>query len=172
MGKLKLDTAVPLADLTPHPRNVRSGDVGAISQSLEAHGQYRPIIVQTGTKHILAGNHTYKAAKALGWQTIAVTWLDVDDDEALRILLVDNRSNDLATYDDHGLADLLTDLMATEQQLAGTGYDPSDLDQLLADLAEPPTFDDDTPPADGPRCDMPCTKYLEFSATVGATVEN
>lgn len=125
---------IPMKNITPHPQNVRQGDVGAIAESLKAHGQYRPIVVQQSTGHILAGNHTYKAAQALKWTEIEATLIDCDDDEAMRILLIDNRANDLATYDDPALAELLTNLMDTEKQLYGTGYDPDDLDQLLKDL--------------------------------------
>ena len=123
---------VALTAITPHPANVRQGDIGAICQSLETHGQYRPIVVQTSTGHILAGNHTWRAMNALGWSRCAVTYIDVTDDEALRILLVDNRANDLATYDDHGLLALLTGLAETPEHLAGTGFDGDDLDNLLA----------------------------------------
>jgi len=126
--------AQPLANLTPHPRNVRQGDVGAIVTSLEAHGQYRPIVVQKETGHILAGNHTYQAAKALGWDKIAVTYVDCDDEQALRILLADNRANDLASYDDAALVELLTEL-AEGTGLHGTLFEPEDLQNLLDDLA-------------------------------------
>ncbi len=125
---------VPIDTLTPHPSNSRQGDIGAISESLQHHGQYRPIVVQQSTRHIVAGNHTWKAAKTLGWDTISATLIDVDDEAALRILLVDNRTNDLATYDDHGLADLLVELAQTPQQLAGTGFDGDDLDLLIAQM--------------------------------------
>ena len=50
-----------------------------------------------------------QAAKALGWPEIAVTWVDVDEEQAARIVLVDNRTNDLAGYDEAALADLLVD---------------------------------------------------------------
>lgn len=126
--------AVAVNSLTPHPQNVRQGDVGAISESLKHHGQYRPIVVQLSTRHILAGNHTFKAAKALGWKEIACTFVDCDDEQATRILLMDNRANDLASYDDGALAEMLQTLMATDDQLAGTGFDPEDLQQLLEDL--------------------------------------
>jgi DNA modification methylase len=126
--------ATPITQLKPHPQNVRQGDIGAISLSLEQHGQYRPIVVQQSTGFILAGNHTYKAAKALKWKDIAATYVDVDDEQALRILLIDNRANDLASYDDSALVDMLKALMDTELKLDGTGFDPSDLDQLLKDL--------------------------------------
>ena len=124
----------PIDNIHPHPRNVRQGDVGAIAESLRAHGQYRPIVVQKSSGDILAGNHTWKAAKALGWTQVDVTFVDVDDDEAARILLIDNRANDLATYDDEGLAELLQELAASELSLEGTGFDGDDLDDLLFKL--------------------------------------
>lgn len=133
--KHALETAeVPIDSIQPHPDNIRQGDVGAISESLLFHGQYRPIVVQKSSGYVLAGNHTWKAAKAILWPHIAVTFVDVDDDEARRILLVDNRSNDLASYDEQGLADFLEELIKTPSELAGTGYEPEDLDDLIASL--------------------------------------
>jgi DNA modification methylase len=132
-GELKIET-VSIETVKPHPRNVRQGDLGAISQSLNAHGQYRAIVVQRSTGNIIAGNHTWKAAKALGWKQIAVQWLDIDDEQALRILLADNKSSDLAAYDDSQLAELLREIAATSAGLAGTLYDGDDLDQIIHDI--------------------------------------
>lgn len=125
--------AIGIDEVHPHPRNVRQGDVGAICESLKAHGQYRSIIYQKSTGRILAGNHTWKAAKSLGWPQIAATPVVCDDDQALRILLADNRANDLAAYDDNELIDLLKELAVTEQQLEGTLFDGDALDELIAD---------------------------------------
>lgn len=156
--------ATPITQLKPHPQNVRQGDVGAISQSLEQHGQYRPIVVQQSTGFILAGNHTYKAAKALKWKDIAATYVDVDDEQALRILLIDNRANDLASYDDSALVEMLKALMDTELKLGGTGFDPSDLDQLLKDLemetGNPVEGDPDAVPDDAPSKTVPGDVWL------------
>lgn len=120
--------------LQPHPRNSRHGDVGAISESLESHGQYRTITVQRSTNYVLAGNHTYRAALALGASEIAVGYVDVDDEEALRIMLADNRTADLASNDEAALADLLTELIGSDVGLSGTGYEPEDLDDMIAAL--------------------------------------
>jgi site-specific DNA-methyltransferase (adenine-specific) len=143
---------------------VRQGDVGAISESLKLHGQYRPIVVQKSTGHILAGNHTYKAAKALKWKQIAATYVDVTDDQAVRILLMDNRANDLASYDDPALAEILKQLMETEQRLEGTGFDPDDLEQLLRDIdaEQLPTVmgDPDDVPEDVPAKTVPGDVWL------------
>jgi hypothetical protein len=143
---------------------VRQGDVGAITESLKQHGQYRPIVVQKSTGYILAGNHTYKAAKALKWKQIAATYVDCDDEQALRILLMDNRANDLAAYDDGALAEMLKQLMETEDQLAGTGFDPDDLQQILDDLgaSELPTVmgDPDDVPDSAPAKTVPGDVWL------------
>lgn len=98
---------VPIESLRPYHRNPRQGDVGAIMQSLEHHGQYRPIVVNSRTQEVLAGNHTLEAARQLGWNQIAATFVDVDEDQAARIVLIDNRSTDLAAYDDAVLAELI-----------------------------------------------------------------
>jgi hypothetical protein len=123
--------AIAIGSVTNHPRNVRQGDIGAISQSLKDNGQYRPIVVQRSTGYVLAGNHTLKAAKALGWKEIAATFVDCDDDRALRILLADNRTNDLASYDDNALAELLKELATTTLALEGSMYSGDDLDDIL-----------------------------------------
>ena len=122
--------AVGIDEVEGHPKNVRQGDVGAITVSLEAHGQYKPILVQKSSGYIIAGNHTWLAAKALGWKKIAVQYLDVDDDKALRILLADNRSTDLATYDELALAEVLSDY-ARSYDMGGLLWDQDDLDDML-----------------------------------------
>jgi hypothetical protein len=50
--------------------------------------------------YVLAGNHRLQAARAQSIARVPVIFVDVDDDAARRILLVDNRTNDLAEYDD------------------------------------------------------------------------
>lgn len=91
-------------------------------------------MVQQSTGFILAGNHTYKAAVALKWKEVAATFVDVDDEQALRILLVDNRANDLAMYDDAALAEVLKYLDSTATGLVGTLFDGDDLDDLVFKL--------------------------------------
>ena len=119
---------VPITDLTPHPSNPRRGDVATIAESLTANGQFKPIVIATdGT--VLAGNHTFQAAKSLGWDAIDAVRLDVaaDSPEARKIMLADNRASDLGSYDD---ADLLAVLASLDDDLIGTGYLVDDLTDL------------------------------------------
>lgn len=140
---------IPLTNLHPYHRNPRRGNVPAITESLQTLGQYRPIVVNTGThtgrpQEILAGNHTFLAARELDWDTIDAVTIDVDDHTAARIVAVDNRTTDLATNDDTILAALLSDL----PDLAGTGYTDDDLQALLDNQlpAEGDAPTDDSPP--------------------------
>lgn len=131
--------AVSMSELKPYGANPRRGNVGALVESLTYHGQYRPLVVRRETGEILAGNHTFLAARELGWDHIAVTFVDCNDDEAARIVLVDNRSNDLASYGDEALAELLSSL----EGFAGSGFDAGDLEDLLLSLSESPKSLDD-----------------------------
>jgi len=135
---------VPIGSLQPHPRNPRRGDVGAIQASIGHHGFYGTVVAQRSSRRILAGNHRWLAAQAAGLTEVPVAWVDVDDEQAERILLVDNRSNDLASYDDGALLDLLRELQATDDGLAGTGFDDAAMDALLAEAAGAPSEDEDS----------------------------
>jgi len=140
-------TTVPIDSVRPYGSNARLSDMDSIRESLGAHGIYKSIVVRKATMEILAGNHTWLAAKELGANEIPVGIIDVDEEQARRIVLVDNRSNDLASYDDHALAELLASL---EGDFAGTGFDLSDYDELIdalndADLASQETELDGDP---------------------------
>ena len=138
---------VDITGVFPSPMNARQGDIGLISESLGKNGQFRPIVVNKRDNSILVGNHTWKAAKMLGWKEIAVTFVDVDDEAAARIVLVDNRTADLGSYDHVELAEILQTLPAFE----GTGYTGDDLDDLMQEVAGWGIKDKPTKVSDKPR---------------------
>lgn len=156
---------LPIDELTPYHENPRRGDVTAIADSLRAHGQFRPLVVNRGTHtdrpwEVLAGNHTLLAALSLNgsgheFRTMDCYVVDVSADEARRIVLADNRTSDLGAYDDAALLDMLQGM----DDLGGTGYDEDDVAGLLdamADEDERIEFaagalaDDDDAPDSGP----------------------
>lgn len=120
--------------LKHHPRNANHGDVEAIKKSLAVNGWYGSVVVNTATKHILAGNHRVMAAKALGWETVPVQWVDVTPEEELRILVVDNRTTRIGQDDTTKITDILAELANTPIGLDGTGYSAGDLDALIDSL--------------------------------------
>ena len=94
---------------------------------------------------MLAGNHTLMAALMLEEEGRGLDGgldcyvVDVTDREAERIVLADNRTADLGSYDDDGLLDLLESL---GDDLSGTGYADDDV-QMLRDIADAaPSLDD------------------------------
>lgn len=118
---------VPVGDLKGHAKNPRQGNVDIVAESLSTFGQFRPIIVNSRNNTIIAGHHTWLAARKLGWPTISVAWMDVDDDTHTRIMLMDNRSSDLGTYDDT----ILAELFASLPDFSGTGYTPAEVQDLI-----------------------------------------
>ena len=141
---------LPPGELTPFHKNPRRGNVPAIAESLATNGQFRPIVVNAGThtgrpNEVLAGNHTLLAALMLEEEGRGLDGgldcyvVDVTDREAERIVLADNRTADLGSYDDDGLLDLLESL---GDDLSGTGYADDDV-QMLRDIADAaPSLDD------------------------------
>lgn len=121
--------------LNLHNSNPREGDVGALVDSIRTNGFVAPLVAQRSSRTVLVGNHRLKAARALAMPEVPVVWVDVDDEQGLRILLADNRLSDLGAYDDGGLAAVLTDLATmTEDGLAGTGWESDALDALIANM--------------------------------------
>ena len=126
---------VPVADLQPDADNARQGDVRQIIESLKEFGQHRPLVVQRKTGRIIAGNHTYHAAVALGWTEIDVLFVDDDDRQAIRRAIADNATGDLASWNDAKLRELLEEV--------GTdvpGLTQEQIDELMAEQEE--LFDD------------------------------
>lgn len=124
------------ASLQRHPANPRRGRLDVIGESLEESGFYGALVAQVSTRRILVGNHRWEMATRHGVNPIPVWWVDVDDDAALRILAVDNRSSDLARDDAAVLADLLLELDSRDG-LRGSGWDGDSLAGLLAGLSAP-----------------------------------
>jgi len=149
--------SVSISSLEGYPTNPRRGDIEAIAYSLKTHGQYRPIVVQYGTNYILAGNHTYKAAKKLGWKKIKVTYVDCDEQTARRMVLADNRLTDLASYNEPLLKNLLTAL----PDLEGTGFTATEVESLdrLISGDEKQTISDSKPLPSDPEVKIGMWKF-------------
>jgi hypothetical protein len=145
-----LDLAhIAIDDLHPHPENARRGNVQAIAESLAKLGQYRPVVVNAGTftgrpMEILAGHHIVKAAGSLGWSQVAISLVDVDADQARRILAADNHLPELGGFDNAGLLTLLESI----GDLEGTGYRPDDADDLRVLLESAAGIADPAPRGD------------------------
>jgi ParB-like chromosome segregation protein Spo0J len=106
---------IDINSVTPHPSNPRRGNVAAIKKSLTQFGQVTPIVVQASTGFVVKGNHTRMAAIQLGWTQIQAIVMEMDDATARDYLLVDNRTSDVAKYDEASLIALLASVPDLEE---------------------------------------------------------
>jgi DNA modification methylase len=140
--------------LVPDPANARlHGQVNldAITASLRRFGQAEPLVVQAGTRRVIAGHGRLAAMQALGWTEADVVELEVEGTDATALGIALNRSASLAEWDDGALARILEQLRA-EDALDGVGFTGEDIDALLDELAdESPAELEDPGPEDPPE---------------------
>jgi ParB-like chromosome segregation protein Spo0J len=119
--------------LKEHPKNPNKGDVATIDESLDENGWYGAVIAQKSTGYILAGNHSYREAKKKGMLQIPVIWKDVDDETAVKIMLVDNESTRKGAIDEAMVEELLAGL----ENLKGTGYVLASVQEVIENGDKP-----------------------------------
>lgn len=140
---MKIETRA-ISKLTSDPQNARKhneANLKTIMGSLEKFGQRKPIVI-TADGVVLAGNGTLQAAKQLGWKEISVTVApeDWDYNTARAYALADNRTAELATWDNGALLDALNELPA--DLIDASGFDNLDIEHLSKVWGEAPDLDD------------------------------
>jgi len=107
--------------------NPRIGDVDAIMASYEEFGQVKPIVARKnddGTATVIAGNHQLQAAANLGWDKIAVVYLEADDKRAIAYAIADNRTMELGYTEPELLDSLIVEVSDMYPELLeGLGWD-------------------------------------------------
>ncbi|MFZ5833680.1 MAG: DNA modification methylase [Planctomycetota bacterium] len=112
--------AVPITEIRPAQRNARmhgAENLAAIVASLRRYGQRKPIVVNRSGGEIEAGNAVFEAARQIGWTHLAVVWVEDDPTTALGFSVADNRTAELAGWDNTILTELLEDLEQSEPDL-------------------------------------------------------
>lgn len=146
--------ARPLSELSVDPANARTHDernLESIVGSLKRFGQQKPIVVDSSGV-VRAGNGTLEAARVLGWKTIKTVQTDLQGSEATAYAIADNRTAELAAWDDDILAATLNGLVSEDAELLEVaGYTEAELDSMLADLGGNEVVEDEVPePPDDP----------------------
>ena len=134
-----------ISDLSFDPRNARTHsqkNLDAICASLTKFGQRKPIVI-TNEGFVLAGNGTLEAAKSLKWDHIDVTVapLDWDLETARAYALADNRTAELAEWDETLLAQQLMELHDADIDIEALGFE-------MPQVIEPEPIDEDEIPAE------------------------
>ena len=129
-----------LKDIRPYPNNPRKNDtaVEAVAESIRQCGYVAPIIVDENGV-ILAGHTRYKALKALGRAEAEVVVKEgLTEEQKKKYRLLDNKTNELATWD--------VELLTTE--LEGMDFGDLAVDWGLPEIDDIELADDPGEPAD------------------------
>ena len=121
-----------LTDLTLDPGNSRKHgrqNLDAIKSSLATFGQRRPLVVMADMT-VIAGNGTLTAMRELGWTECAITITPADwtTDQAKAYALADNRTAELAEWDNTQLATTLAQLDEAGWPVQDLGFEQSSFD--------------------------------------------
>lgn len=120
-------TRLAINELVPDPANARrhsQRNIDAIMASLVRFGQQKPIVVD-GKNIVRAGNGTLAAARALGWTHLNAVRSDLAAGELAAFAIVDNRTAELADWDNQLV------LAALEEGSAGDlGFTAEEIEEL------------------------------------------
>lgn len=101
---------IALSEIKPYEKNPRKNDsaVNGVAESIKQFGFQQPIVIDSNNI-IVVGHTRYKAAEKLGLKTVpCVRASDLTPDQVKTYRILDNKLNELATWDFQSLSDELT----------------------------------------------------------------
>lgn len=128
---------VSINKIKPYEKNPRKNDdaVDAVANSIKEFGWQQPIVVDSGGV-IIAGHTRYKAAKKLKLEEVPIVVADkLTKEQVNAYRLADNKSGELACWDDNLLDQELNNILDIDMSQFGFSLDD--------DLAEEDVIDDD-----------------------------
>jgi hypothetical protein len=129
--------SIKIDDLSIDPANARKHsqkNLDAIVASLRRFGQQKPIVIDK-SNIVRAGNGTLEAARQLGWETILAVQTSLTGSEATAYAIADNRTAELAEWDDDILKATLESLADEDAALLEScGYTEAELDALVNEV--------------------------------------
>ncbi|MEW6903252.1 site-specific DNA-methyltransferase [Trueperella pyogenes] len=139
-------TALPIDSLTPADYNPRKAlqpgdpEFEKLKRSLDEFGYVEPVIWNETTGRIVGGHQRITALKTLGYDTVDCVVVELDEtrERALNVAL-NKISGD---WDHDKLALLIADLDASDFDAELTGFDDTEIQQLIGSLDEDEVEDD------------------------------
>jgi ParB-like chromosome segregation protein Spo0J len=128
-----------IADLSQDPANARlhpERNLAAITASLRRFGQQTPIVVDKSNV-VRKGNGTLQAAMAMGWDEIDCIRTELTSSDAIAYAIADNRTSELAEWDEDILAAQLQGLLTDDEALLeAAGFTEGELEKILDDAID------------------------------------
>jgi len=116
-----------------NPRVMPPDEMKKLQRSLQQWGFVEPLVVRRRDMTVIGGHQRLEAAKSLGMTRVPVVFVDLDENQAKALNIALNKIHgdwDLPKLGE--LLDELKDLPDLDETL--TGFDPKEMDQLLAEL--------------------------------------
>ena len=129
---------ISISKITPYNRNPRDNDkaVEAVANSIEEFGFQQPIVVDKDMV-IIVGHTRYKAAQELGLQTVPVVIAsNLNEEQVKAYRLADNRTNELATWNEAMLIEEIGQIEDIDMTLFGFGDIDIDGGESLDEVTE------------------------------------
>jgi len=128
---------IKISELSCDPANARKHpdrNIETIVASLKRFGQQKPIVIDS-TNVVRAGNGTLEAARSMGWTEIDCVRTALKGSDAIAYAIADNRTAELAEWDDDVLAASLNGLLADDPDLLNAaGFSDDELATMLGNL--------------------------------------
>jgi len=119
-----------------NPR-INSRAIGSVAASIRRFGFGAPILARRENGEVIAGHTRLLAAIKLGLERVPVRYLDLDPADAHLLALADNKTAELAQWDDEVLAAVLADLAEQKLDLTeGTGFTDAEIERLIEGASE------------------------------------
>jgi len=128
--------SVPIDSISQDPSNLRKHgqrNLDAIKASLRKFGQQTPIVISADGV-IIAGNGRYEAAQALGFTKVDVVRSKLKGSDATAYAIADNRTAELADWDETALAETLRALQSEDYDIEAAGFTDGEIEGLLESL--------------------------------------
>jgi site-specific DNA-methyltransferase (adenine-specific) len=133
------------SEITPYENNPRNNEpaIEAVAHSLQEFGWRQPVVIDKDGV-IVAGHTRWIAAQRLLEKTGDEKWrmipvheaTDLTEEQAAAYRLADNKTNELAVWDEMKLEGELAKIAESEIDMSLFGFDSAALDELFADTSE------------------------------------
>ena len=130
------DELVPVNNLIPNERNPNKHpdiQIEMLAKIISENGWRAPITISRRSGKIVRGHARREAAILAGSEYVPVEWQDYDSDSAeMADLIADNRIAELANLDERAIAELLSEIKASEDiDVEMTGYTEEHINDII-----------------------------------------
>lgn len=132
-------TKVKLTQIKPYWRNPRNNApaVEAVKRSIQEYGYNSPILVDKSLV-VIAGHTRLTALRDLGYEDVQVGILDLTEEQAKAYRIADNKSSELATWDEEKLLQELREI--TNIESLDVFFPTVDLSEMVAESVGAESF--------------------------------